>query len=300
MSRYKKAVLFLILANIIWGAGSPIFKWSFQDISPLTLAFLRFCIPVLVLLPFFKHFQSIRIRDAFFFVLLGLFNCTINIGLYFIGLQYTSSINQPIIGSAGPIFVIIGSVFFLKDKAKRKVLLGNLIGLTGVLFIVLEPLMMNHHYSSFLGNTLFVLSTISGSLGTLVSKRLTSRYNTPTLIFWTFFVAAISLLPVPFEEISHHTFLLNLNMQGIIGILFGGLFSSLIAYGLFFWGLRYIKASETSVFSYIDPVAAILIAAPLLHEYPTPIFVVGSLLVFFGIYVAEGRLHWHPLHKLLG
>lgn len=300
MSNYKKAILVLILANIIWGAGSPIFKWSFQNVSPLTLAFFRFAIPVIVLLPFHRHFQHINIKDAFLFVILGLFNCTINIGLYFIGLQYTSSINQPIIASAGPIFVLAGSAIFLRDKAKPKILYGNLIGMAGVLFIVLEPLMMDHHYSSFIGNMLLVLATIASSFGTIISKRLANKYNTITLVFWTFFVATVSLFPVPLDEIAHNTLLRNLNWQGLFGILFGGLVSSLFAYFLFFWGLKFIKASETSIFSYIDPVAAILIAAPLLHEYPTPIFIIGSALVFLGIYVAEGRVHWHPLHKLFG
>lgn len=299
ISNYKKAVLALILANIIWGAGAPIFKWSFQNISPLTLAFLRFVIPVIILLPFFRHLQRVRIRDAFFIVLIGLLNCTFNIGLYFIGLQYTASINSPVIGSSGPIFILIGSALFLRDRAKRKVLYGNLIGMAGVLFIVVEPLLSDHHYSSFWGNMLFVTATISAALGTLISKRLAKRYNSFTLTFWTFFVAATSLFPVPFEELTHHTFLQNLQWQGIIGILFGGIFSSLLGYLLFFFGLTHIKASETTIFSYIDPVAAVLIAAPLLHEFPTPIFLLGSFLIFFGIFIAEGRLHWHPFQKLL-
>lgn len=299
MSNYKRAVIALIFCNIIWGAGPPIFKWSLQNISPLTLVFFRSLIPVIILLPFaHKNLQRVRIRDAFFFVLAGLFGITINLGLYLIGLQYSASINQPVIASSGPIFLLIGSALFLKDKATKKVLFGNLVGLTGVLFIVLQPVLMDHQYNSLWGNILFVLSTIAAVLGTLVSKRLGNRYSAFTLLFWTFFVAAVSLLPIPFEEISHHAFLLNIGIRGIFGILFGAIFSSTIGYGLFYWGLKHIKASETAIFSYVDPVAAIIIASPLLHEYPTPLYLFGSFLVFFGIYIAERRIHWHPLHKL--
>ncbi len=298
MSNYKKAVFAFIISSIIWGAGPPIFKWTLTSISPLTLAFLRFIIPVLVMLPFIRHLQKVRMSDVFFFSLLGLLDVTFNIGLYFLGLKYTLSINQPVIACSGPIFVLLGSAFFLRDKAKRKVLFGNIIGLTGVLFIVLEPVVGIHTSGSLLGNILFLLATFSASLGTLVSKKLAQRYNTFTLIFWTFVVASISFLPILFEDLSSGTFLQQINTHSILPILFGGLISSLLAYWLFYWGLHYIKASETTIFSYIDPVAAILIAAPLLHEYPNPIFIFGSFLVFFGIYIAEGRLHWHPLHKL--
>ncbi len=298
MSNYKKAVFAFILASIIWGAGPPIFKWTLTSISPLTLAFLRFSLPVILMLPFLRHLQRVRLRDAFYFSLLGLLDVTFNIGLYFLGLKYTLSINQPIIACAGPIFVLLGSAIFLRDKAKKKVLFGNLVGITGVLFIVVEPVIGTHGTGSLAGNILFIFSTLSSAVGTLVAKKLANRYNAFTLLFWTFVIASISFLPILFQDISYGTFWQQINMHSIPGILFGGIFSSVVAYGLFYWGLHYIKASETTIFSYIDPVAAILIAGPLLHEYPNPIFIFGSILVFVGIYVAEGRLHWHPLHKL--
>lgn len=298
MSNYKKAIIALIVANIIWGAGAPIFKWSLQGISPLMLAFCRFFIPVLILLFFYKHIQRIKLRDSLYIILLGVLICTFNIGFFFMGLLYAPSINSPVIGSSGPILILLGSIFFLREKPTKKVLLGNIVGLAGVLFIVLEPFLQVHQKYSLFGNFLFLLSTIAGVLGTLVSKKLTKKYNTTTLTFWTFCIATITLLPIPLNEISTSTMSLHINIPALIGIAFGGVFSSLLAYSLFYWGLSRIKASETSVFTYIDPVAAILIAAPLLHEFPTPIYIFGSVLVFFGIYVAEGRLHWHPLHRL--
>ena len=299
MSNYKKAIIALIITNSIWGAGSPIFKWSIENgISPLMLAFCRFLIPTIVLLFFFKKMQRPRIRDTFYFVLLGVLGCTFNIGLYFLGLQYAPSINQPIIGSSGPIFIIFGSALFLGDRATKKILLGNLIGLTGILFIVLQPFLQIHQHYSIVGNVLFILATISAALGTLISKKLSKRYNTLTLTFWTFFIAALTLLPIPFDQISYHGFAFSVNFPVLFGIFFGGIGSSLLGYLLFYWGMHYINASETTIFTYVDPVIAVLIAAPLLHEYPNLIFLLGSFLVFFGIYIAEGRLHWHPLHKL--
>lgn len=299
MSNYKKAVLAFIVANLIWGAGAPIFKWSLQGISPLMLAFWRCAIPAVILLFFYKNLQRPRIRDTFYFMLLGTLDCTFNLGLYFWGLLYAPSINSPVIGSSGPILIILFSAIFLKDRATKKILFGNLIGLTGVLFIVLEPLMHSHQTHSFFGNLLFILATISASLGTIVSKKLAKHYNTTTLTFWTFLIATITLFPIPLDEYTHHTLFAPINFPAMVGIIFGGLITSLLGYALFYWGLHYIKASETTIFTYIDPVIAILIAAPLLHEYPTPIFLLGSFLVFFGVYIAEGRLHWHPLHKLL-
>lgn len=298
MSNYKKAVLALILANIIWGIATPIFKWSMESISPLELAFFRYFFAFLLIIPFAKNAFAIRAKDFLNIVLMGLFNTTFNVGLYFIGLQYSPSINQPVIASAAPIFVIIASYMFLKDKVTRRVLFGNLIGITGVLFIVIEPLFALHPTNSFLGNFLFVMATIAGSLGTVVSKKLTDRYPTSVLLFWNFLIATLSFLFIPIQDFSHNIAFFPMDVHSIFGIFFGAVFTSLIGYFLFYWGLKYIKASETTIFSYVDPLSALFIAMPLLHEYPTPVFLFGSFLIFFGIYVAEGRLHWHPVHKL--
>jgi drug/metabolite transporter (DMT)-like permease len=64
------------------------------------------------------------------------------------------------------------------------------------------------------------------------------------------------------------------------------------------YGISKIDAQEVGIFSYIDPIVAVLIAVPLLSEYPTPLFFVGSLFVFTGIFLAEKRLHWHPFHRI--
>ena len=299
MSTYKKAVLALIVANTIWGAASPIYKWSFTSISPLTLAFYRFAIPAVILLFFVKKMQRIQPKDFLYFILLGILNCTINVGFYLMGLLYAPSIDAPVIGSSGPIFVLLASALFLREKTTKKLLFGNLIGLTGVLFIVLQPvgsLVQNH---SIFGNFLFIFATIAGAIATVIARKLAKKYNFLTLSFWTFFIAAISFLPIPIDDYMHHVQLI-LNLHSLTGILFGALASSLLAYLLLFYGLRYINASQTTAFTYVDPVSAVFIAIPLVHEYPTTIFILGSALILVGIYIAEGRIHWHPLHKLLG
>src|SRR3989344_9043080 len=113
LSKHHLAIFALIIANIIWGAASPIFKWSLQDIQPFTLAFLRFFIGALLLLPFTLHNLHIQKRDWVKLSLLSLSGITINISFFFIAIQMTSSINAPIIASAAPVFIIVGSFLFL-------------------------------------------------------------------------------------------------------------------------------------------------------------------------------------------
>ena len=97
-----------------------------------------------------------------------------------------------------------------------------------------------------------------------------------------------------------HWSITSLATPGLVGVLFGVFLCSAVGYYLYFYGLSHITAQETGLFTYIDPVAAIIIAGPLLHEYPTLIFFAGSALIFGGIYFAEGRFPYHPLMMLRG
>jgi drug/metabolite transporter (DMT)-like permease len=111
------------------------------------------------------------------------------------------------------------------------------------------------------------------------------------------FFGSLPFLPFVIKELQTWSFS-QVNFTGSFGLFYGLFFSSATAYGLYYFGLSKIKAEEIGLFSYIDPVIAIIIAAPLLGEIPDNFFILGALFIFWGIYIAERRIHWHPFHKL--
>lgn len=298
LSKVQLAAILLVIANIIWGAGPPIFKWSFANVHTFTLAFLRYFIPVVIIIMAFPQHLSVAKKDLAIIVASAFFGITVNIGFYFLALQYTASINAAIIACAGPAFLIILSMIFLKDRPSRKMLIGNLLGLTGILFIVLESGAGPHAKSSLFGNTLLIISTLASVTNTLIAKEVVKKYHPITLMFWTFVIGSLSFYPLVLKESIQYGFLANLNLQGLIGILFGSLLASLFAWFIYLWGLEYVHASDTAIFSYIQPLVSILVAAPLVHEIPNLFFIFGTVLVFIGMYIAENHKSRHHLHHL--
>ncbi|MFI5265273.1 MAG: DMT family transporter [Candidatus Levyibacteriota bacterium] len=300
LSTTKSAVLALIIANIIWGAAPPIFKWSLNDVGPFTLAFLRFAIAALIFLPITWGQYKIEKRDFLKMFLVAILGITVNITFFFYGLKLGSSINASIIGSAGPVFIVLGSFLFLKEKPKKKFMLGASIGLLGVLFMVLFPFFRDGFTSklSSIGNIYHILAVL-GSVGqTIIARGILKKYLATTVTFWSFTIGAVSFLPFFAYEVMHVGFLPHLTSQGATGIIFGAFLSSALAFYLFYYALRYLPAADVSIFVYIDPVITVLIAIPLLGEIPDLTFIIGAILVFGGIFIGEGRLHWHPLHRL--
>lgn len=298
LSKTQLAVLALIIANVIWGAAPPIFKWSLTDIQPFTLAFMRFALAAVILFPFTYKRLKIQRGDWPILVCLSIFGLAFNIAYYFVGLELSSSINAPVISSAAPLFLIIGSTIFLHEKLKRKVIQGSLISLIGVLIIVLQPLFQKGFDSGLVGNMLFIVSMGFGVFYTLLLKEISPKYSALTLTFWIFTLTALSFLPLVFIEAgtTHHLF--TLDTKSIIGIAFGAVLASSVAHTLQTFAIKYISTSEVAVFSYADPVVAIIIAGPLLGETVSSTFLIGSALIFIGIFISENRLHYHPIHLL--
>ncbi|MEK7166464.1 MAG: DMT family transporter [Patescibacteria group bacterium] len=295
----QAAILALIIANLIWGAASPIFKWSLESISLFTLAYLRFFGASILLLPLvIKRDLTIQRPDWLKLVLLTASGITINITFFFLGLKHAPSINAPIIASSGPIILIIASIFFLKERPKPKMLLGTLISLLGVLVIIARPLLEEgFDISAVLGNLFFLLATVGAVAHTIHAKDLARRYSALTLTFWSFLLGAVSFFPFFLKE-TISVGLPVIDERSVTGLLFGIILSSTLAYTLYQWSVKRLEAAEVGIFTYIDPVIATIIAIPLLGEIVTPLFILGSLFVFAGIFVAEGHLPWHPIHQL--
>lgn len=298
LGKVQISILALIIANVIWGASFPIYKWALDDIPSLTFVFLRFYIAALVLLPFVYKDLKIQREDWRDLFLLSFVGITVSISLLILGLKLSSSINAPIIMSAGPVVLIIGSLFYLKEKLKRKVVLGTLVSLIGVLLIVILPVFKEGLDGSVLGNLFLVGAAITSVVHALLLKKIMPKYKPLVVAFWQFLIGSLPLLPFFFIELNQTHWTSDINLKIIMGIFFGSILATAIAHSIYAYGIKFIKASEVGVFTYVDPVATIIVAVPLLHEEITPLYIVGAFFVFLGIFVAEGRLHYHPLHKL--
>jgi drug/metabolite transporter (DMT)-like permease len=298
LSKTYLSVAAFLCTNIIWGAAFPIYKWSLENIDPFTFAFFRFFLAALIILPFTKYKLKIHKDDYLTLIAASLSGITLCIIFWFLGLQLSASINAPIIGTTGPLLTLLFASFFLHEKLKKRTIVGSILSFVGVLFIVIRPLLDSGLGGNVQGNIFFLLATITGIIHGILIKRLAGKYNFISLTFWTFLIGAIGLMPTALFSTFQHGFFPNINYQGILGLIYAAVFSSVIAYSLFAYGMKYLPVNETGIFAYVDPIFAIIVAIPLLGEKITLPYVIGSVLVFAGIYITEMKLFYHPYHKL--
>jgi len=174
-----------------------------------------------------------------------------------------------------------------------------MLGTIGILAIVFEPLLEKGVDGSILGNFYLVIATVAAVAQTIIGKRVLPKVNPITFTFWAFIIGAASFLPLAFSEYLTKPALYSmLDWRGIMGIAYGAVFSSAAAYTLYAWGLAKVTATDASVYTYLDPVVGTILGYFALKEPITPYFLFGGALIFGGIYIAEGRIPYHPFHKL--
>lgn len=298
LSKRKLAVIALIIANVIWGSSFPIYKWALTDIPPFTFVFLRFFIGAIIIFPFTNHDLYIEKKDRFKLIGGSFIGITLAISFLFLGLRLAPSINAPIIFSSSPALLLLVAFFYLKEKLKPKIIIGTAISLVGVILIIVRPLLENGFQGAILGNLFFILAIIADTTHTVILKRFINKYSTLNLVFWSFVIGAAPLIPMVIIENKHQNLLNNFTPQAYIGILYGAILAAVAAHILYTYGIKQIKTSEIGIFSYVDPVTTALVAIPLLGESITFYYLLGSVLVFLGIFIAERRIHSHPFHLL--
>jgi len=173
--------------------------------------------------------------------------------------------------------------------------LGYGITILGFLVVILQPILDRNVEGSetrLYGNFLIFLSVLAWAMFTLISKNVfnhdkTGKRSSPLFItFVTFFSGALVLMPFGLYEIWNSDIDY---VHALPGILYMTIFSTVIAYSFFEYGVKKIKVSQASIFQYIQPVFTIPIAMIALNEKFSIYYIAGGALLLLGLYFSESN-----------
>ena len=132
--------LLLFIQPIFMASNIIVARGGVEYVPPVSLAFWRWLTVFVILMPFFfdeifrkkKQFK----KEFFKLFFLGLMGCGICGAFPFIAGMSTTMANMGIIYTSSPIFIIILSVLFFKDKINLSRIIGLILCLIGVLIII--------------------------------------------------------------------------------------------------------------------------------------------------------------------
>ena len=291
-------ILALLSASLIWGATAPIMKWTFQEVPPFTVAFLRFAVASLLIIPFVAKSLKIEKKDFGKILAAALLGTTINIIFFFLGLKLTLAINAALIIATIPIFTVLAAAVFLKEKLELKFFFS--IGVAAIgLVLILGPPILTFGPNHLIGGLFLIIATLSWVGFEVLSKKLFLKYKPVTVTSYSIIIGTVTFLPLFVLDLLFIDpgWPARISLQGITGIAYGTLFSSIVAYFSWQWGLSKLAATEAGFFFYLNPISAVLVSIILLGEKVSPLFIAGSTLIAVSLILAEYKRKTHPLHQ---
>ena len=291
---------------MIWGIHFVVTKLTLQEFPLYTLAFLRFALASLLILPFFiAHKQKLKVnrKDLPQLVGVGIFIITFNIAFFFAGIEKTTASQGSIVTLIIPILSVLLGWTILKEKIYLPNLLGIGLGLLGTLVVIGIPNIFLGNFSpiNFLGNILILLASISFVIGAVISRKMLKIYSSLTVTTIAFLVGVITFLPPAINEyLQNPGWTAQVTLLGLLGLLYIAVLSSISAYFLFEWGLSKTSLISADLFQYIEPFFASLFAVMVLSEVITVEFIIGAALIVVGVYLgtlAKEAHHRHKIHR---
>ena len=281
----------LVLTALFWGGNFNVARAIIDVVPPMGLSFWRWFVAFLLILPFTLKPMKKRWRNFcqnwLLVVLLSLFGVACYNSFVYLGLKTTTAINGAMMQSINPVMTMFLSVLLLKEAITKKQCLAVIISLFGVLIIISRG-----HLDNLLsldleaGDFIVLIAVISWGLYTVLLRRLPDTLKGLPILGYTVCIGTAIIFPFYLFETAQGQ-PMPLNIESVFGVLYTGVFASVLAFCFWNHATSVIGASRTAQFTHLVPIFGMLIAILILDEKIYSYHIVGMMLVIVGMVIAN-------------
>ncbi len=279
------AFLMVAVAPLCWAGNIVLAKGIVSMIPPVALAFWRWAVAFLILLPLtwplVRRDWQAAARGWKMMALLSLLGITGFNTLLYIAMHTTTAINGALIQTTMPAMIIVICLLLYGERVSRMQVAGVILCVLGAAVVVLKGRWQALVYLNLVrGDLLMIVAVV---LYAFYSALLPKRPNIHPLSFMvvTFGVGAVGLLPLYLWEMAVlGPFALSPGVAASIGYV--AVFPSIVAYFCWNRGVAVIGANRTGLFITLIPVFAAILAIVLLGESLEAYHLAGMALIAAG------------------
>jgi len=284
-------LVLLFIQPIFMASNLIVARGGIEFVPPISLAFWRWAIVFIILLPFtylpLKKNFKILIKEYKKLFFLGAMGCGVCGAFPFLAGETTTVTNMGIIYTSSPIFIILISTFFFGEKISLAKMIGLVACLLGVFLIIIKgdlDLLLNLNF------TIGDIWMLAASIGWALYSVYLFYWKSNLPIFQRFtlvaFFGAVSLFPFYiFEEIMIKKTLFNSDF--FVWAIFAAVSPGIIAFSMYTYVQKKLGASLTGFTLYIFTIYAAIYGYLFFDEKLETYHYVGTILVFFGVYLAK-------------
>lgn len=279
----------LVLMAVIWGVNYSVVKAGLSAFTPLAFSGLRMTLAAVVLFAIAALIRDTAWptrRDTVRLLLLGLIGNGLYQLLFIFGMARTRAGVAALIVAAGPAWIAILSRVLGGERVSRFGWAGIVLQLVGAACVVGSTYGFEGGGDVMLGAALIAGGSIAWALFSVLLQPYTMRAHPLHLSAITMVSGAVIMLMLSLPDLA------RLDVRAVSGpawgaVLYAAIGAMVIAYLLFYRGVRVLGPTKTAMYGNLQPIIAIAVAWVTLHEQPSGWQLLGATCIMVGLLVSR-------------
>jgi drug/metabolite transporter (DMT)-like permease len=295
MSKNTKAYIMLILATLFWAGNFTIGKFAYtENVPPYSLAFFRWILVWIILLPFtYKEISIINTEvknNLSLFFILGFTSVGVFSAFTYNALNYTQVINASLFNTAIPVSIILVCFLLKIEKTNIFQISGLVVSVLGILAIITRldlNILLTLNFNK--GDIYMVIAIISWGIYSALLKKKTFDISLLSLVHVVCTFGLIILFPAfLFELAQERTTEINNNLIYIL--LYIAIFPSIGSYYCWAGAVSIIGANRAGIFLSLIPLFSTIFAMIFFNEKFLFFHFIGSVLIILGLFLSNKKV----------
>lgn len=281
----RLALLAAAFVGLQVGAATVASRYALLETDPLSLAFWRYVIGALSLLPFVLWTGSVprfALKDVLPIAALGIIQFAILVALLNVSLLYISSGRAALVFSAFPLLTMLLAALLGRERMTVRKSLGVVLTMIGVGVAIGSK--AAGESEGFVGEMIALGAAFCGAVCSVFYRPYLERYPALGVSGFAMFASVVFLGAAAMVR-GGIVNVVGLPFPFLMAVIFIGL-SSGIAYFVLLWALKHSTPTRVTMFQALAPLTATGLGIALLGEMVTPNFLAGLFIVVLGLVVA--------------
>lgn len=279
----------LLLMALIWGINYSVVKAGINALGPFAFNGLRVALAAFVLgaLSFLMRADRWPARrDVIHLALLGLIGNGLYQLFFILGLARTRVGIAALVVAAGPAFIAILAHLLGRERLPLRGWLGIALQLVGVACVVGSTHGLDAGADAMLGAALVTAGSLMWAVFSVLLQPYTVRAHPIHLSSITMASGALFLLATASPALRALD-VSSVTLADWGAVVYAGLGALVVAYLLFYRGVRVLGPTRTAMYGNLQPLIAIAVAWVALHERPTGWQLTGASFIMGGLLLSR-------------
>lgn len=285
------------LASILWGLDGVVLTPRLSNINVVYVVFILHALPFLFMNLFlFKRYREFNKLDKvakYSLLAVSVFGGIVGTiaivkALFLVNFQQLSVV--VLLQKFQPVFAIILAAIFLKEKLSRHFLFWGIIAIIAGYFLTFgfKTPNLDADANTIKAALLSLVAAFSFGSSTVFSKNILAKVDYITATFFRYGTAFILLLPIIIFS-GLYTEITALTSDNWMILIIISLTTGSGAILMYYYGLKYIKASVSTIIELFFPISAILFDYFINHNVLSTVQWISAAVMIFAIIRANMR-----------